>query len=184
MPIAADDPAVAEDEPAREERQPSFDDEGFAMPPQSPGGPGFDDTTMAPVAPAESGPVSLATKHAVHMLRERFGVSSGDEGTSGPASPATRQSLSVLFTDLCPERTSSRQDATKLFFETLVLATKDAVKVEQKADDGCGAPLRIRAKRGLWGQWAEMGVGQVEGGDAEQAQGEGEEEEGVAVDVV
>ena len=44
-----------------------------------------------------------------------------------------------------------------MFFEMLVLATKDAIKVEQPANE-LGGPLRIRAKRGLWGQWAETGA--------------------------
>ena len=41
-----------------------------------------------------------------------------------------------------------------MFFEVLGLATKDAIKVEQPGS-ALGGPLRIRAKRGLWGQWAE-----------------------------
>jgi len=44
-----------------------------------------------------------------------------------------------------------------MFFEMLVLATKDAIKVEQPVNE-LGGPLRIRAKRGLWGQWAETGA--------------------------
>ncbi|KAF4552472.1 Cohesin subunit rad21-like protein [Elsinoe fawcettii] len=160
-----------DEQPVQEEQQISFDDDGFALP-QSPGGPGFDETTIAPVPPAESGPVSLATKHTVHMLRERFSTS-GDPNEA--PSPGTRKNQSVLFTDLCPERRTTKQDATKLFFETLVLATKDAIKVEQKAEDGVGAPFRIRAKRGLWGQWAEMGVSQTQEDEAQQADAEGME---------
>jgi cohesin complex subunit SCC1 len=45
-----------------------------------------------------------------------------------------------------------------MFFEVLVLATKDAIKVEQKGD-GIGGALRVRAKRGLWGAWAEQNAG-------------------------
>jgi len=45
-----------------------------------------------------------------------------------------------------------------MFFEILVLATKDAIKVEQ-AEKSIGLPLRIRAKRGLWGSWAETSPG-------------------------
>ena len=45
-----------------------------------------------------------------------------------------------------------------MFFEVLVLATKDAVKVDQKEGD-LGGPIRIRAKRGLWGAWAEKEAG-------------------------
>ena len=45
-----------------------------------------------------------------------------------------------------------------MFFEVLVLATKDAIKVEQPVDE-LGGPLRIRGKRGLWGAWAETSAG-------------------------
>ncbi|THV66354.1 hypothetical protein D6D28_08424 [Aureobasidium pullulans] len=115
--------------------------------------PAFDETTMPVLHPADSGPVSLGTKHAVHLLRERFSDESDE-----PPSPSTRAQRSVLFTDFCPEERTSKQDATKMFFEVLVLGTKDAVKVEQSSDE-LGAPLRIRGKRGLWGDWAEMGAG-------------------------
>lgn len=43
-----------------------------------------------------------------------------------------------------------------MFFEVLVLATKDAVKIEQDGKK-IGGPIRIRAKRGLYGDWAEAG---------------------------
>ena len=116
-------------------------------------GPGFDefdDTTVPLIHPADNGPVSLGTKHAVHLLRDRFG---GEEADGSPASQAKK---SVLFQDLLPERKATREDATKLFFEVLVLATKDAVKVEQiNGDKVLGGPLRVRGKRGLWGSWAE-----------------------------
>jgi cohesin complex subunit SCC1 len=58
---------------------------------------------------------------------------------------------------MLPEATTSKADATKMFFEILVLATKDAIKVEQPVDE-LGGPLRIRSKRGLWGSWAETGA--------------------------
>ncbi|EXJ93236.1 hypothetical protein A1O3_01793 [Capronia epimyces CBS 606.96] len=107
----------------------------------------FEDTTMPLVHPADSGPVSLGTKHAVHILRDQL----GDVGGTHPSSPAKK---SVLLQQLVPEGWTSKQDATKMFFEILVLATKDAIKVEQP-DTAIGLPLRIRAKRGLWGSWAE-----------------------------
>ena len=44
-----------------------------------------------------------------------------------------------------------------MFFECLVLATKDAIKVEQGSD--LGAPIRVRSKSGLWGDWAEREAG-------------------------
>ena len=110
----------------------------------------FDDTTVPLVHPAEAGPVSLGTKHAVHFLREQFGPEAEE-------SELERQKNSIVFQDVFPETRTSRTDATKMFFEMLVLATKDAIKVEQPANE-LGGPLRIRAKRGLWGQWAETGA--------------------------
>jgi cohesin complex subunit SCC1 len=114
-------------------------------------GPNFDETTAPLVHPADSGPVSVGTKHAVHLLRDRFGPEAAN-------SPDKRKKATVLFQDLLPEETTSRADATKMFFEVLVLATKDAVKVEQQ-DTPLGGPIRIRGKRGLWGDWAEREAG-------------------------
>ena len=133
----------------------------------------FDDTTIPLIHPADNGPISLGTKHAVHLLRDRFGGQSSDDKTT--PSPDPKSKSVVLFQDLLPEGRATKEDATKMFFETLVLATKDALKVEQvnvnskrKAssngisggtDAGAGniigAPIRIRAKRGLWGSWVE-----------------------------
>ncbi|EDU44752.1 double-strand-break repair protein rad21 [Pyrenophora tritici-repentis] len=110
----------------------------------------FDDTTAPLVHPSEAGPISLGTKHAVHFLREQFGPEAEE-------SEAERQKNSIVFQDMFPETRTSRNDATKMFFEMLVLATKDAIKVEQPVNQ-LGGPLRIRAKRGLWGQWAETGA--------------------------
>ncbi|KAH7119006.1 Rec8 like protein-domain-containing protein [Dendryphion nanum] len=117
----------------------------------SPAADNFDDTTIPLLHPAESGPVSLGTKHAVHLLRERF-------GPEAETDESQRQKTSVLFQDMLPEATTSKADATKMFFEVLVLATKDAIKVEQPANE-LGGPLRIRGKRGLWGAWAETSAG-------------------------
>jgi len=114
-------------------------------------GPNFDETTAPLVHPADSGPVSLGTKHAVHLLRDRFGSEAAN-------SPDKRKKESVLFQDLLPEATTSKADATKMFFEVLVLATKDAVKVEQQ-EALLGGPIRVRGKRGLWGDWAEREAG-------------------------
>ena len=121
------------------------DDEGAMSP-----APNFDDTVAPLVHPADSGPVSLGTKHAVHLLRDRFGPAAD--------SPAQQKKAHVLFQDLLPERSTSKTDATKMFFEVLVLATKDAVKVEQ-AEGQLGGPIRVRGKRGLWGAWAEEEAG-------------------------
>ncbi|KAB8204612.1 N terminus of Rad21 / Rec8 like protein [Aspergillus parasiticus SU-1] len=109
------------------------DDEGLNHPLED-----LDDT----IQPADSGPVSVGTKHAVHILRDCLGES------------AVEQKKSVKFQDLLPERKASKADATKMFFEVLVLATKDAVQVEQRPDT-VGGPLKIRGKRALWGSWAE-----------------------------
>jgi cohesin complex subunit SCC1 len=113
--------------------------------------PDFDETRAPLVHPADNGPVSQYTKHAVHLLRDRFGAEAEN-------SPDKRKKASTIFQDLLPENSTSRADATKMFFEVLVLATKDAVKVEQKEGD-LGGPIRIRAKRGLWGAWAEKEAG-------------------------
>ncbi|CAI7660157.1 unnamed protein product [Penicillium crustosum] len=98
------------------------------------------DDTMAHTVDTE--PVSMGTKHAVHILREKLGSST------------TQQKQSVLFQDLLPEQRSSKADATKMFFEVLVLATKDAVKVDQ-GSKSIGGPLKIAGKQALWGSWAE-----------------------------
>ena len=111
---------------------------------------GFDETAMPLLHPADSGPVSLGTKRAVHLLREKFG---------GTAEGSPKKS--VLLQDLVPERKTSKEGATKMFFEVLVLATKDAIKVEQ-GDKEIGLPLRIRGKRGLWGSWAETSQEEME----------------------
>ena len=111
----------------------------------------FDDTTAPLLHPMEQGAVSLGTKHAVHLLRDCFGSSLG-------GSLSQQKNAKILFQQLLPEGTTSKADATKMFFEVLVLATKDAVKVDQ-ADDTLSGPLRIRAKRALWGSWAETEAG-------------------------
>ena len=112
---------------------------------------GFDTTTAPLIHPEDSGPISLGTTHAVHLLRERFGPEAAN-------SPNKRKNANVVFQDLLPEATTSKADATKMFFEVLVLATKDAIKVEQKRE-AVGGPIKIRGKRGLWGAWAEKEAG-------------------------
>lgn len=111
----------------------------------------FDETTAPLLHPSEQGAVSLGTKHAVHLLRDRF--ASSEDSTS-----SQQKRASISFQDMLPEATTSKADATKMFFEVLVLATKDAIKVEQ-ADREVGSSLRIRAKRGLFGSWAEEKAG-------------------------
>jgi cohesin complex subunit SCC1 len=87
---------------------------------------------------AESQPVSRETRHAVHVLREQF------------AEPQPK--AVVRFKELLPPKTTTRVDATKMFFEVLVLATKDAVKVKQSKGFG---EIEIQQKKALWGSWAE-----------------------------
>ncbi|SPN97067.1 related to double-strand-break repair protein rad21 [Cephalotrichum gorgonifer] len=121
----------------------SYEREGSPM-------PAFDDTTVPLVHPADSGPVSLGTKHAVHVLRDIF-------GSEAATSAEKRKQTAVVFQDLLPEKRTTKADATKMFFECLVLATKDAIKVEQ--GEALGAPIKVRGKRGLWGEWAEREAG-------------------------
>ena len=111
----------------------------------------FDETTAPLLHPSEQGAVSQTTKHAVHLLRDRFGSWAG-------GSPAQQKKSQILFQDLLPEAKTSKADATKMFFEVLVLATKDAVKVEQ-SDKEVGGSIRVRAKRSLWGAWAAREAG-------------------------
>jgi cohesin complex subunit SCC1 len=113
--------------------------------------PNFEDTTMPIVHPASSGPVSIGTKHAVHILRDLFGA---DAATNAEK----RKKTAVVFQELLPEHQTSKADATKMFFECLVLATKDAIKVEQP-EGALGGQIRVRGKRGLWGDWAEREAG-------------------------
>ncbi|KYK57698.1 double-strand-break repair protein rad21 [Drechmeria coniospora] len=112
--------------------------------------PAFDDTTAPLVHPADSGPVSVGTKHAVHILRDLF-------GSEAATNADLRNTSAVVFQTLLPEKRTTKAEATKMFFECLVLATKDAIKVEQGPE--LGAPIRVRGKRGLWGAWAEREAG-------------------------
>ncbi|KAI2104906.1 sister chromatid cohesion protein 1 [Ophidiomyces ophidiicola] len=130
---------------AREDREDWSDEDGI--------GPRDDyDEGETTIRPVDTGPISLGTKHAVHILRDQFGGASSADASSQP------KAKSVLFQDLLPEEHTSKSDATKMFFEVLVLATKDAVKVEQSSA-AIGGRLRIRAKQALWGSWAETEAG-------------------------
>ena len=115
----------------------------------------FDETTAPLLYPEEQGPISVGTQHAVHILRDHFG---------GSAEAASSRK-GALFQDLYPEARTTKAEATKMFFETLVLATKDAIKVEQSPTE-LGGAIRIRPKRNLWREWAEKEAG------GEIAQGE------------
>lgn len=124
----------------------------------------FDETHAPIVHPADSGPVSVGTKHAVHILRDLFGAEAATNAEK-------RKKTSVIFQELLPENRTTKADATKMFFECLVLATKDAIKVEQP-EGSLGGPIRVRGKRGLWGDWAEREAG---GEIAQQSQQEPDE---------
>lgn len=93
----------------------------------------FEITTEAPLQV-----VSRETRHAVHILREQF------------SDPDAKESVS--FRELLPTKGTTRADATKMFFEVLVLATKDAVHVKQEEAFG---DIEIKQKEALWGAWAE-----------------------------
>ncbi|KAI9789046.1 MAG: sister chromatid cohesion protein 1 [Peltula sp. TS41687] len=149
--IPADDgiQPLMDDEPVMMEVRTSPDEEGAVTSPVMQDV--FEDTVAPLVHPADSGPVALGTKHAVHMLRDWFGPSAAEDSSQ-------RAKASVLFQELLSERDTSKVDATKMFFEVLVLATKDAIKVEQEEND-LGGPIRVRGKRGLWGAWAEEKAG-------------------------
>ncbi|OAA60992.1 double-strand-break repair protein rad21 [Niveomyces insectorum RCEF 264] len=124
--------------------------------------PGFDDDDDAGMALGDNGadgrhhaavaasgpPVSLGTKHAVHILRELF----GPDAAAGDGDK--RKTKSTVFQQVLPEGRATKADATRMFFECLVLATKDAIKIEQ-ASDTLGGNIRLQSKRGLWGSWAE-----------------------------
>ena len=136
---------VMDDEDARAQQR-SDQEEAYGMIDQ------FDDTTAPLLHPMEQGAVSIGTQHAVHLLRDRF-------GSSADGSPSQQKKASILFQEMLPEKVTSKADATKMFFEVLVLATKDAVKVEQ-SESQLDGPIRIRGKRGLWGAWAEREAGE------------------------
>lgn len=136
-----------EDEPIPQEEE----EEVFSPIPDN-----FDDTTVPLLHPADSGVVSLETKHAVHLLRQVF-------GDAAETSEEERRNTAVSFQGMFPEATTAKTDIARMFNEILVLGTKDAIKVEQKTDENeLGGPIRIRAKRGLWGSWAETDVSGAE----------------------
>ncbi|KAI5797950.1 Rec8 like protein-domain-containing protein [Peziza echinospora] len=106
-----------------------------------------------PPPPPGTGPISEQTIHAVHLLRSEF--TSANTGST----PRGKASQTRKFQDLLPPPSTNRVDATKMFFEVLVLATKDAVKVRQETVGGTqstfGGDIVIMPKKGLWGKWAE-----------------------------
>ncbi|KAJ9621496.1 sister chromatid cohesion protein 1 [Taxawa tesnikishii (nom. ined.)] len=136
------------------------------------GEPTIPDITIEPVAPEDE--AAAAPTEDEPYSPGGAPLSPGGPGFDETTLPSRQQS--VLFTDLCPEATTSKQDATKMFFEILVLGTKDAIKVEQNAgvaaaDMRLAGDIRIRGKRGLWGEWAEQGVSQIGTGGTQSAAG-------------
>ncbi|KAL8821549.1 MAG: hypothetical protein Q9191_007283, partial [Dirinaria sp. TL-2023a] len=84
----------------------------------------FDDTTAPILDPLESGPISIGTQHAVHLLRNRFRTSTSSSTSTTnldpePQSPAQLKKAHTLFQDMLPERSTTKADATKMFFEVL-----------------------------------------------------------------
>ena len=150
--LSKDEPSTILHIPGQSELDPPVDENAQVNQEEdddlSPVGGGFDDTTMPLLNPEEQGPISVGTQHAVHVLRDYFGGSA----------EAASSKKGALFQDLYPEKRTSKAEATKMFFETLVLATKDAIKVEQPSSE-LGAAIRIRPKRNLWGEWAEREAG-------------------------
>lgn len=142
-------PGQSELDPLANNEAPPLDQDDDDDEELSPVGDNFDETRAPLLYPDEQGPISVGTQHAVHVLRDFFG---------GSAEAASSRKGGALFQDLYPERTTTKAEATKMFFETLVLATKDAIKVEQSSTE-LGAPIRIRPKRNLWGEWAEREAG-------------------------
>ncbi|KAF3941586.1 hypothetical protein ABW19_dt0206984 [Dactylella cylindrospora] len=101
--------------------------------------------------------VSQATTHAVHLLREKFTEPVGRTGRSSQSQAQTKEE--VAFSNMFPRNQTTRIDATKMFFEILVLATKDAIAVKQGDD----SEIRVRGKKALWGEWAEHGAEEKDG---------------------
>ncbi|KHJ30390.1 putative double-strand-break repair protein rad21 [Erysiphe necator] len=89
--------------------------------------------------------ISIGAKNAVNLLREHF--DSEDKSVK-----------SVLFEELLPFSSVTRADATKFFFEILVLGTKNAVKAEQ-SQSVLGGSITISPKDGLWNASAEKEAG-------------------------
>ncbi|KAM0426289.1 hypothetical protein ACHAPT_008329 [Fusarium lateritium] len=99
-----------------------------------------------PSIPAERSPIPETTERAVYVLRNRF-------DPEAATSSDVRASTPLIFQDLVPEQQATKAEATRMFFECLVLATKDTIKVEQ--GPGLGDDIQIWAKEGLWGDFAE-----------------------------
>ena len=111
----------------------------------------FDDTMMSTVDPADDLAVPLDMESVVQLLREKLGDHSSDETST------SQMQESVLLQELVPERKTRKEDATKFFFEVLVLATKDVIRVDQ-GNGEIGLPLRIKGKQVPCDSWAEASL--------------------------
>ncbi|KAI1006847.1 hypothetical protein K3495_g1372 [Podosphaera aphanis] len=112
-----------------------------------------DDPSLGPQGnPTELIPISTCTQHAVYLLRNNF-------KTEALENSGVDEKNSVLLEELRPEASVSRADATKFFFEILVLGTKDAISIEQQ-ESILGGPIKIYPKEGLWSSWAEREAGE------------------------
>ena len=96
---------------------------------------GVNDTESAPMiddttAPVE-GTILLGTQHVVHTLTDQ-----------------RLEGNTFSFQEVLPEAQTSKADATKMFFEVLVLAGRNAVEVDQ-SEGPVGSPIRIHVKKTL-----------------------------------
>ncbi|KAJ4324088.1 hypothetical protein N0V84_004054 [Fusarium piperis] len=132
-----------------------FGEEGIAEP-SIPGEetmmeiPTFGASPPPPSIPTERLPIPTSTEHAVYALRDQF-------GPEAAISSEVRESTSVIFQDFVPEQQTTKAEATKMFFECLVLATKGAIKLEQ--GPGLGDAIQVWARESLWGDFAETDTG-------------------------
>lgn len=132
-----------------------FGEEGIAEP-SIPGEetmmeiPAFEASPPPPGIAPERLPIPTTTEHAVYALRDQF-------GPEAATSSEVRESTSVIFQDFVPEQQATKAEATKMFFECLVLATKGAIRLDQ--GPGLGDAIQIWAKESLWGDFAERATG-------------------------
>ncbi|KAL2692531.1 hypothetical protein Neosp_002941 [[Neocosmospora] mangrovei] len=112
--------------------------------------PAFEASPPPPSVPEERLPIPITTEHAVYTLRDQFGAEAA-------TSSEVRESRSVIFQDFVPEQETTKAEATKMFLECLVLATKGAIKLEQ--GPGLGDPIQVWAQESLWGDFAERATG-------------------------
>ncbi|KAJ3455733.1 hypothetical protein MRS44_017215 [Fusarium solani] len=111
--------------------------------------PALEPSPLPPSIPTERPPIVETTEDVAYILQNQF-------GPEAAISSDVRARSSVIFQGLVPEQQTTKVEATKMFFESLVLATRDAIKLEQ--GPGLGDTIQIWAKEGLWGDFAEAGT--------------------------